>query len=209
MSADIDQPWAAAILEGMKQGIDRHWRYSKEMLKVKPEYLLTIFVAERLANGAGGQSGYDLSIKIEEPTRKVVSNLWVNQVGYSRFFSECFSWPGRTGWVDIYVEQEITKEARIIELKNFDPSSAELSKEFKRFVHLLEINSYVNPLAGCHLAFPTQDYCPAWIEKWANKHSSTKLHIAVETKHEVTGTDPEDGIPEYWLNVVSIEKLHR
>ena len=81
MRADINLPWAAAISEGMKQGIDRHWRYSKEMLKVKPEYLLTVFVAERLAWGAGEQSGYDLSIKREESTHNIVGNIWFNQIG--------------------------------------------------------------------------------------------------------------------------------
>ena len=59
----------------MKQGIDRHWRYSKETLKVKPEYLLTVFVAEQLAWGAGEQSGYDLSIKLEELTHNIVGNI--------------------------------------------------------------------------------------------------------------------------------------
>jgi hypothetical protein len=207
MSFDINRPWASAISEGVKQGVDRHWRYSKEMLKVKPEYLLTVFVAEQLANGAGAQSGYDLSIKLEEPTYRIVGDLLLNQVGYARYFKERMPWPGRKGWVDIYVEHEINKEARIVELKNFDPSSTELSKEFMRFVHFLEINDYENTLAGCYLAFPTCADRKAWIEKWAYQLSNSRLRIAVDSTYEITGTDPEDGIPAYYRNVVSFEKV--
>ncbi len=207
MSANINLPWAAAISEGMKQGIDRHWRYSKEMLKVKPEYLLTVFVAERLAWGAGEQSGYDLSIKLEESTHNIVGRIWFNQIGHKGYFRENFSWPGRRGRVDIYVEHELTKEARIIELKNFDPSSTELSKELKRFINFFGINDYSNHLRGCYLAFPTLDDRKSWIQELANKWGNDQLKITVNTRHSLTGTDPEDGIPEYWLNVVSYENL--
>ena len=207
MSLDINRPWASAISEGVKQGVDRHWRYSKEMLRVKPEYLLTVFVAEQIANGAGAQSGCDLSIKLEEPTHRIAGGLWLNQVGYARYFKERLPWPGRKGWVDIYVEHEVTQEARIVELKNFDPSSAELSKEVKRFVHFLEINDFKNPLAACYLAFPTSADRKTWIEKWANQCGNSRLRVTVDSTQEITGTDPADGIPAYFRNVVSFEKV--
>jgi hypothetical protein len=208
MSVGTNLPWASVISEGMKEGIARHWRYSKEMLKVKPEYLLTVFVAEQISHGAGTHSGYDLAIKIEEPTYRIVGNLWMNQVGFAQFFKARLPWLGRKGSVDIYVEHELTKEARLVELKNFDPSSTELSKEFKRFVHFLEINDYRNPLAGCFLAFPTCTDRKLWIEKWANKWGNSRLRVTVDAAYEVTDIDPEDGIPAYYRNVVSFEKAN-
>lgn len=207
MSVDLNRSWASAISDGLKEAVDRHWRYSKEMLKVKPEYLLTVFVAEQLASGAGGHSGYDLSIKLEEPTYRIVGNLWLNQVGYARYFKERLPWPGRKGWVDVYVKHELDNEARVVELKNFNPSSTELSKEFHRFVDFLAINDYKNPLAGCYLAFPTLENRISWIKKWANNYATSRLIVTVDSKRVITNTDPEDGIDVYYCNVVSFEKV--
>ena len=36
------------IIEGIDDGVDRHWRFTKNLLCIKPEYLLTISVAHAL-----------------------------------------------------------------------------------------------------------------------------------------------------------------
>ncbi len=41
------------MLTGLKAGVDRHWRYTKELLHIKPEYLLTVAVADALTDGFG------------------------------------------------------------------------------------------------------------------------------------------------------------
>ena len=39
------------ISQGIQHGVNRHWRYTKNLLQIKPEYLLTISVADALSEG--------------------------------------------------------------------------------------------------------------------------------------------------------------
>lgn len=52
------------VLEGLEKGVDRHWRYTKEMFNIKPEYLLTIAVADALADGYDNISGIDVQVRL-------------------------------------------------------------------------------------------------------------------------------------------------
>ena len=60
------------ILEGLKHGMDRHWLFSKDTLRVKPEYLLTVFVAEYLCNTLG----LETSIRLERSTDRIIKDIW-------------------------------------------------------------------------------------------------------------------------------------
>ncbi len=48
------------LVAGLKAGVDRHWRYTKELLHIKPEYVLTVAVADALTDGFGNFDGQDI-----------------------------------------------------------------------------------------------------------------------------------------------------
>ena len=192
-----------AILQGIQGGVDRHWRYAKGLLRVKPEYLLTISVADKLSNGFGNTHGLDVEIKLEEPTHLVVGHLWMEAVGWSRYYKDRVPWQGRRGKIDIFLE--CYKERHAVELKNINPNATEVKKEITRFKHLFEINSGNNQLKSCHLAFPTTTNKESWIQKQVNKSliSDKLLEFKFLSRYVETGEDPEDGIPAYYCNVIS------
>lgn len=74
------------ILHGIERGVDRHWRLAKNFLEIRPEYLLTVSVADELTNGVGEIHGLDLTIKLEEPTKAISFNLLSNAVGLRAYF---------------------------------------------------------------------------------------------------------------------------
>lgn len=195
------------IFRGMKYGVNRHWRYTKDLLKVKPEYLLTVTVADEIANcGINDISGLELLIKLEEPTYKIAAHLWMGGVGYKRYFKERISWKGRRGKVDIFIQHEMNNNCHIVELKNFDPSVPELRKELKRFIDMFQINTEVNPLKSCHLAFPSKTNINGRLEKYTKQFQSTSLKLSVDSHREDTGENPEDGMPVYFCNIISITR---
>lgn len=195
------------VMQGIKGGVDRHWRYAKDLLRVKPEYLLTISVADEVANSGFGETcGLDISLKLEESTHRLVGHLWMHGAGIKRYFKERGAWLGRRGKVDILVQHEFGNDCHIIELKNFDPSAPEVKKELKRFVDLIEINGGVNPLKSCHLGFPSTTNRRAWLEKQIKGFTLPFLRISVESCYELSGEDPEDGMPAYYCNVVSVAR---
>jgi hypothetical protein len=195
------------ILRGLKGGVNRHWTYTKDLFRVKPEYLLTVSVADEIANnGFGEKSGLDLALKLEEPTYLTVGHLWMHGAGFRHFFKKRTKWLGRKGKVDILIQHESGNECHIIELKNFDPSVPEVQKELLRFKHFIDINGRVNPLKSCHLAFPTKTKKHSWLEQQGKFLTSLGLLVSVESWYEETGEDPEDGIPVYYCNVISVTK---
>lgn len=50
------------IINGIKRGVTRHWGYTKDLLHIKPEYLLTVSVADALTGGVNDISGLDLKL---------------------------------------------------------------------------------------------------------------------------------------------------
>ncbi len=193
------------ILTGLKAGVDRHWRYTKELLHIKPEYLLTVAVADVLTEGFDNIHGLDIQIRLEEPTKSVVFDVLSTAIGLKKWFKVGKPKISRKGKVDIFVVTEKTRHA--IELKGFDPSAPELVKELVRFQEFLAINDGVNSLVSCHVIFPTLTDRTLWIEKHAKATiDGTKLKFALAVVRHETEEDPEDGIPCYFANCVTVTR---
>ena len=191
------------ILKGLQAGVFRHWTYTKEFLNIKPEYLLTVSVAEALTDGFDSISGMEIVIRLEEPTHNAIYTLMSEMVGLQSWISGPRPSVSRTGKIDLFVSTEQAHYA--IEMKGFDPSATEITKELLRLQELLSLNDGLNNLISTHVAFPTQIDQTAWI----NKH--VKLSVdATYWKHDIntvrheTNEDPEDGIPCYYANCISI-----
>jgi hypothetical protein len=106
--------------------------------------------------------------------------------------------------VDIFVEHG--KDCWIIELKGFDPSTAEINKDIVRLIEFLSVNEWNNNCKGAFLAFPTLIDQKDRISKLIAAHlgdSQTVIADVLTTRVE-TDEDPEDGIPIYYTNCVSL-----
>ena len=192
------------ILDGIKQGVKRHWRYTKNLRNIKPEYLLTISVADELTEGFDGICGLDLEIRLEEPTKAVSVDLMITTLGYQAYFKSPKHKVKRKGKVDIYVKHN-DATSWVVELKGFDPSATETNKEMVRLIEFLEANNGSNHCAGCFLAFPTLTDRKNWIEKKLEKLSvSPQLRITLLSERVVTDEGADDGIPVYYANCIGI-----
>lgn len=185
------------IIEGVMLGIDRQWRYAKDLLKIRPEYLLTVSVADRIIQGFDDVSGMDVTLRLEVPTSKLRRDIVLNRVGWNRYFSSHVGPVSRPGWVDIYVQTPAADY--VVELKNVDPSPREIGKEVVRLGELLLVNNGDNHCEACHIAFPTlRDELRRIREKVGNK-IDRRLSFDVSAPGRVdTGEDPEDGAPVYY-----------
>lgn len=185
--------------------MDRHWRYTKEILHVKPEYLLTVAVADALTDGFDNFHGLDVQIRLEEPTKSVLFDLVTRSIGLNKWFKAEKSKISRKGKVDIFVITETTCHA--IELKGFDPSATELKKDLDRLQQFLAVNDGANQLASCHVVFPTLTNRARWIEKHAKSviDSSKSMCELKQVRHE-TDEDTEDGIPCYYANCLTVTR---
>lgn len=185
------------ILVALKRGMDRHWRLAKDLLVVKPEYLLTAFVTDHLSDVLD----FHTSIRLEQPTKRIVGDIWLSSVGWKRRFLERMPWNGRKGKVDIFVEQEAPQRCVVIELKNLDPTLRELRKDVKRLCDLLAIQSTASPLQACYLAFPTTNDWVTGLLKAVSDSVTGDVSLTTFSELQVTGEDPEDGLPAYFSNV--------
>lgn len=193
------------LLAGLKDGVDRHWRYTKEFLHIKPEYLLTVSVADALTNGFNGFHGLDIQIRLEEPTKSVLFELVTRSGGLKKWFKSQRPKLSRKGKVDIFLMTEGACHA--VELKGFDPSAVEIEKDLVRLQQLLAVNDGSNKLASCHVVFPTLTNRSNWIEKRAKSviDLSTSKYDLTQSRHE-TGEDPEDGVPCYYANCLTVAR---
>lgn len=190
------------IIDGIKMGVWRHWRYTKNLLRIKPEYLLTISVADALADGFDNINGFDPEIKLEEPTKAICADLLINAVGLSAYLKSPKHKVGRKGKVDIYVK--LNAKSWIIELKGFDPSGVEIDKEVIRLLEFLSVNGANNKCDGCFLAFPTTTDRKSWIESRLGNASRIQLfRVSVSSEKVETDEDPENGIPVYYVNCIA------
>lgn len=58
------------LMDGVEEGVDCHWRLRKHLVDIKPEYLLTVAVADCLANKSL-ENGVDADIELESSTWSV------------------------------------------------------------------------------------------------------------------------------------------
>jgi hypothetical protein len=68
---------AERIIGGIKSGVDRQWHYSKELRRIKPEYLLTESVADELMRDLDTHT----RISLEETTKDIVFAIRMSALG--------------------------------------------------------------------------------------------------------------------------------
>lgn len=191
------------ILEGINMGMDRQRNYAKDLLKIRPEYLLTVSVADAIILGFDGISGLDVRLRLEAPTAKVRREIVLEQVKWNEYFQSDITPVSRSGFVDIFVQTPTA--SYVVELKNIDPSSEEIAKEVVRLGELLLVNNGNNHCETCHIGFPTCTDEQKRIGDTVGKNIDHRLSYVInETRAVVTGEDPEDGLPTYFPNCVTI-----
>ena len=184
------------IIEGIRDGIIRQWMFAKDLLTIKPEYLLTVSVADAIIRGFEEVSGLDVTVRLERPTADVRRDLVLDKVGWDDYFRADLTPISRQGFLDIYVK--IHGSSHIVELKNIDPPMAEIEKEVIRLSELLLVNGGLNHLKSCHLAFPSSQDELIALHKIVSTRIDPRLTFTIaETDKVITGEDPEDGLPAY------------
>jgi hypothetical protein len=84
----------------------------------------------------------------------------------------------------------------------------QLEKELLRLQELFALNDGNNSLVGGHVAFPSLTDR----EKWLKKHglalvTDPRLRYEIKTSKQITGDEPEDGIPVYFANCISVYRI--
>jgi hypothetical protein len=189
---------------GIKQAIDRQWRYTKNLTNIKPEYLLTIAVADALSQGFDEIAGVDLEILLEESTRRISADLQIQTSGLSNYFAEQLkNFISRKGRVDIYLKSDSARW--IVEVKGLDPATKEIQKELIRLSEFLSANATGLVCKGCFLAFPTLQQQSDRINAiWKAINCSQSVQISFADEFVKTGETPETGIPAYYANCISL-----
>jgi len=192
------------LLNGIDAGVLRQWSYTKNLLKIKPEYLLTISVADELSKGIDDCDCLDILIKLEEPVNKIASGSLLKQVGFNQYFKESQKPKNKQGKVDIFVESGANNY--IIELKGIDPTSTEVKKELLRFISFFEFYKGKTAIHSCYLVFPSLTHQKEWLEKQIKSVQLPPiLKYNITSTQRITHESPDDGIPSYYANVLSIE----
>jgi hypothetical protein len=191
---------------GLSAGVTRHWRYTKEMFDIKPEYLMTIAVADALSEGYDGISELDVQIRLECSTRQIAYQLVSDAAGLKQWFAIKKDVKiNRKGRADILATAD--KASHLVELKGFDPSKAQIEKELVRIQEFFALNAGQNTLRAGHIVFPSLVSCQGRLEKYG-RTLLTDLALTCEVvcrKHE-TDEDPEDGMPVYFTNTLSVSR---
>ena len=82
---------------------------------------------------------------------------------------------------------------------------AEIDKEIIRLIEFLAANNSNNKCGGCFLAFPSSTDKTKWIENiLAKANAVPNIRLSVSSERVETDEDPEDGIPVYFANCISI-----
>ncbi|MEJ1126433.1 hypothetical protein V9L20_02580 [Variovorax sp. CCNWLW225] len=201
-------PLIDQLHSGLDAGVKRHWRYAKEMFDIKPEYLMTIAVADALSDGYDNVNGLDVEIRLERPTHKAVYQVLEGFVTNKQWFAIRKDAVGsilRKGKVDVIATA--AKQIHLVELKGFDPAKGQIKKEIERFQDFFGLNKGTNAVRGGHVVFPSKTSC----EKRLKVYGSTlimdpALTFEVICRKQVTGEDSQDGIPAYFTNSISITR---
>jgi hypothetical protein len=194
------------ILEGLAKGVSRYWFFAKNLTQIKPEYLLTVSVAESVIGGFDGVSGLDLALTLEEPTKRILADLpkdsW-NTLAKFRRQKQILTRPGK---VDIYVQHEAQKRW-VIEVKGLDPTRRAVRTDAQRLVELMSFSAGNNRLAGGFLAFPSlTDVSKSHIAIVDRIARAKGLFATPHLRRESTAEDPEDGIPVFYANCIAINR---
>ena len=191
---------------GLDAGVERYWRYTKELFNIKPEYLMTVAVADALTNGYDGASGIDIEIRLETPTRTVAYAIVTQAVGLKSWFSVKKEIKiNRKGKIDIF--STLDSKSHAIELKGFDPSKPEIVKELVRIQEFLLLNSGKNSLVAGHVVFPSLRSYEKKLKKYGQLlFTDSVLTYDVSSRKQETGEDPDDGIPVYFTNSISVKR---
>ena len=196
------------LLNGVENGVNRQWRYTKNLLRIKPEYLLTISVADELTEGFDNISGLDVIVKVEEPVHSAANWSFFNAVGIKHFFQVARECVNRSGKADIYIEVESKNRNFVVELKGLDPNASEVKKELYRFISFLTIYGGNTQIESCHLVFPSLTDKESWLKKQVKAVKLPKsLGFKIDKRSVETHESPEDGIPHYYGNVLSIMRV--
>lgn len=73
------------LVEGLKEGLEAHWRLRKNWTNVEPEYLLTVFVADVLGY-ASLKGGIDADIELEANTWFLSRDCLVGHIGQKEWY---------------------------------------------------------------------------------------------------------------------------
>jgi hypothetical protein len=192
--------------EGLTAAVDRHWRYTKEMFNIRPEYLMTIAVADALSDGYENISGADVQIRLECGTRTIGYQIVTDRVGLSPWWAVKKDFKrsvSRRGRADILATAD--KESHLVELKGFDPNKIQIEKELVRIEELFALNGGVNGLVGGHIVFPSLTNSKKRLTKYGKTLiKDPMLTYSVECREHDAEDDPQDGMTRYFTNSLSI-----
>lgn len=192
-----------AIIRGVQRGVQTQCDYKRHLVQVKPEYLLTVYVAEEIFKVNGFSSRQDFSINIEEKTSEVALHLHLQKHGI-RNADKLNSAIKRVGKVDIFAFERFSKRSMVVELKNYDPQKSEIVKELERFKDFVSIPNN-KTLEGCLLAFLASKPKNKWINGIVKQYDKYFSNVLIEEKRVDSGINPDDGYPEYWIYLVCVE----
>lgn len=192
---------------GIDAGIKRHWRYTKEMFNVKPEYLMTIAVADALSNGYDGIDGIEVQIRLEYPTKHIAYQLVADATSLKQWLLVKKDVKiERKGRADILATAH--KKSQLVELKGFDPSKAQIEKELVRIQEFFMLNSGDNALVAGHIVFPSLISCEERLHKYGSSLLKVpNLKFEVACRLQKTDEDPENGMPAYFTNSLSVTRV--
>lgn len=101
-----------AVADGVERAVKKHWQLSKKTFDVRPEYLLTVAIAESLSGGFEGRSGLDAEILLEEPTWSVIYALVGEPLGLHTWLEVRFK-VGKRNTVKKALDDAVKKKASV------------------------------------------------------------------------------------------------
>lgn len=193
------------IIRGVKRGVARKLLYSKDLLKIKPEYLLTVAVADAVAEGFDGVNGIDVEVKLEEETGRITRDLVPYPVGSKEWIGAPRHRVKRKGKIDIFINTN--KTCWLIEVKGMNPSSRGIQADIERIEELLLANPGHNRCGGGYVAFPTSEERVSFLErKFCGSSRKNGICCEVMSERMETGEAPEDGIPVVFVNCMILRR---
>jgi hypothetical protein len=188
------------LLAGIHHSVTRYQDLTKELIRFRPEYLVTVLVAESLLD----QLGSDYCFRLEEPTRHAVRHLALYGSGVTKLPAEIRKFVGRKGLVDLFLYHQRLHHAVVVEFKNFDPPIDAVRKDLDRCAALLALEYPSRNLKACYVAFPSKGSYQAALDKEAAKFTALGILTSARSERMETYQDPEDGLPVYYGNVLGM-----